>query len=355
MLSAESYARLQENSSSASDAAEPAVASYTAYVRKHRRAALERYFSSHRAEAWFVEQYDPFRAEIYTAKLKEQAAQRLQQFREALDAGHFRELALDDGEDLHMEGEKPAGADGLRSFPSSMKLPDRLQGALSRNIRGNIIALSNISPQVSVAELEALLKECSGEQFIGLELSHPIKEKGNYRLGWAAFEDSADLGLILTAIEEKILHGDKIYCSAQRSFSLQIKEVHESFSATSRIDKDLEHVKTLVAILNSQLSLDCSFLQPLSTDVSAKQLLDLLIIFLRKVHFVCYYSGVVANSATDLARQAGDICVRVKDSSSSALDLDAFDSAIAELVEKVSASYEPFSEDSYHDLEHSPY
>lgn len=342
MLSAEAFVRLSENAPSS-----PEASSYVAYVRKHRRAALERYFARHKAEAWFTEQYDPFRTELYTSKIKDQAAQRMQQFKDALEGGRYEALALDDGDDLHVEGEKPAGADGIRSFPASMKLPDRLQECLSRPPRGNVIALSNISPQVSVAELEALLRESFGDKFTHLELSHPIKDKGNYRLGWAVFDESADLGPILTTIEEKILHGDKIYCSAHRSFSLQIKEVHASFSSAARMDKDLEQVKTLVAILNSQMSLDGSFLDALAVDRSTKQLVDLLVVFLRKVHFVCYYSGVVANSATDLARQAGDICVRIRDSSSpSSFDFDIFDNAFAEVVEKLSATYEPFSEDS---------
>lgn len=325
------------------DGTEDPKTAYKEYLRKHRQAALERYFFRHKGEGWLQERYDPFRSEAIEKRLNEAVATRSTAFMERFNAGTFTELVLEDGDDLHVEGERSSDTKS-RSFPASMKLPDRLQGALQK--RASVVTLSNISPMVTRDELEQLLKACS-DKFISLELSLPMRDKGNYRMGWACFEEAVDLMPIVTEVEEKILYGDKIYCSAQKSFSLQFRIASPAFSNPDRLRRDLEQSMSLAQALDKRHEVECPLIEPLS-GLSEKMQLDIVILYLRQVHFVCYYSAISAQGPNDLVRLAGDLYIRPV-STEGHLDenLDSFDQSISDLEETLIHSFSPVSEDSY--------
>jgi hypothetical protein len=265
---------------------------------------------------------------------------------ERLNAGSLDEISLEDGEDLHVEGERSVeGAAKTRSFPASMSLPTRLQGALQK--RQSLITLSNISPMVTREELEEILRGCS-DNFVALELGLPMSDKGNYRMGWATFEESADLMPIVTGIEEKIMHGDKIYCSAQKSFSLQFKIARPAFSSESRIAKDLEQAKLLMAALDKYWGIEHALLESISGRPELLQL-DSIVLYLRQVHYICYYSGVSAQGPNDLVRLAGDLYLRSSPQTETnpAEGLESFDQSISDLQDNLTTSYDPISEDTY--------
>jgi hypothetical protein len=286
------------------------------------------------------EQYDPFRVESISQAVRNVTAGRAREFREAIDSGIFEELCLEDSEDLRVEGEK--NGETTRSFPASMKLPSRLQGCIAK--RGNVITLSNISPHVSRDELETMLRECSSS-FVSLELALPVSEKSNYRLGWATFTDGTELGPIVATIEEKIMHGDKVYSSAQKSFSLQIKIADPSFSHPDRIVKDWSLAKNMMEALDKRNGIETSLNLEGNSE---KSQLDLIITYLRQVHFVCYYSGVTAQGPNELATIAGDIFVRSAqgDAPLSGEALETHDLLIADLTERISHAYQQETEDS---------
>lgn len=251
LISAEQFSRYTDVASSAG------VSSYAQYVTNHRRAALIRFFQSHKNDAWLLEQFEAFKGPKYMQSANEKTITRSMRFKSAMEGGSFEEISLEDGEDLNVTAEAEAkvlGGSSSRSFPVSMKLPDRLAPLLHR--RGNVLSLSNIPPAVSAEELEAILKDASENKLIELELSAPMPEKTFYRLGWATFEDGLDLNPIVARVEDRIIHGDKIYCSTQKYFSLQIKIAPSFHSTPDRITKDLQHARRLVTILNNAHSVD---------------------------------------------------------------------------------------------------
>lgn len=291
----------------------------------------------------FKERYDPFSAEMALNKIKEEAQARAKSFVELAESGALKDLALDDGQDLRVEGEK-VSIDGMRSYPASMGLPDRLRAAAAK--KPNMITLSNISPQISQEELERMLRECTAD-FVAVETSLPVPEKGNYRMGWAIFQEKTDLAPIVTAIEEKIMHGDKIYCSAQKSFALQIKIVGHALTGEERIRKDLALAKDLRQALEGLFGIEQSPSEQLLSSMSEKGQLDLLILYLRRVFFLCFYSGVVGASYQDLCRLAGDLCVRSDDATVGGdVDGELFEEALSDLKNRLTGSHEPFSEDA---------
>lgn len=80
--------------------------------------------------------------------------------------------------------------------------------------------------------------------------------------------------------------------------------------------------------------------------------LDLILVYLRRVHFVCYYGGVVAQGANDLTRLAGDLYVRSPGGAEAGIttnvaeaELEHFDRLMADLIDRVSFKGEPITED----------
>ena len=187
---------------------------YRDYVKRHRRMALERFFSQHKQESWFTERYDPFRSRAFQEKQLAAVAQRLAAFQEDLSKGVFEGISLEDGTDLEMgtSAGSPNGSYLTRSFPASMRLPERLRGGLC--VKGShMIALSNIAPSVSLQKLEETLQVCSGGKLRAVELSEPIAEKGLYRLAWAELEPDCELSTVASSIEERSVPKDPLLIS----------------------------------------------------------------------------------------------------------------------------------------------
>jgi hypothetical protein len=201
-------------------------------------------------------------------------------------------------------------------------------------------------------EIELLLRSCCSSQtdLQSLELGDPLPEKGNYRLGWAILDRTADIAAVIGAIEGKLLHGEKIYCAPNRSYSLQIRVADPAHSTTERLSKDLSIVRTLVERLHLRFGLAISDENILSLVASSGQSeawqLDMLILYLRRVFFVDFYAASAAAGPQDLLRQAGDMTIRSSDTSAmvETASLAAFDRQIEDLIDRLTHSYEPFSE-----------
>lgn len=359
--------------------------SWEEYVRNHRRAALERFFARHKGEAWIGERYDPFRGPVIEGAAKEACNGRALRFKNFLEEGKFDSLALIDGPDLeggdtstsNNAGTAPGGENHLlvRSFPAAMRLPERLSDTIDRT-RLPTITLSNISPALTREALEEMLRSCAnnngGSQLLSLELSEPIPEKANYRLGWATWAEGTELGPIVTAIEEYAPPTgpggsvDKIYCSASKTFSWQIRVAEGN---GQRLERDLEQASALISRLDELRGLEQVGILTACRERSngdTQRYLDMLLIYLRHVHYVCYYSAAAGTGPHDLARQAGDLVIRrqvEEGTGTSTIDSTAstsspatsggtpipatdFDQAVADLQERLTVQYEPFTEDA---------
>lgn len=377
LLSVDQFRRYHQEGSSIS---------WEEYVRNHRRAALERFFARHKGEAWIGERYDPFRGPVIESAAKEACNERALRFKGLLEEGKFDSLVLVDGPDLEggdasstsTNAGTASGGDSsplsVRNFPAAMRLPERLSNTIDRT-RLPTITLSNISPALTRETLEEMLRSCasnnSGSQLLSLELSEPIPEKANYRLGWTTWAEGTELGPIVTAIEDYVPPTgpggsvDKIYCSASKTFSWQIR-VSEGHG--QRLERDLEQASTLANRLDGLRGVEQTGILNACRERSNgdnQRFLDMILIYLRHVHYVCYYSAAAGTGPHDLARQAGDLVIRCQveeDTGASTVDSNAgtsssatsgipspatdFDHAIADLQERLTVQYEPFTEDA---------
>lgn len=362
---------------------------YAAYVHRHRRLALERFFQRHKEEGWLTERYGPFQYESYWLAMKKASQLRASSFMEELAAGAFDSLRLEDGADLMVTGgggiETGSSGSGLpgatspvssslRLFPISMRLPERISPALVTSPGTTTIALSNISPAMTTSEVENLVRECAGKRFVALEIAEPMVDKNNYRLGWLTVSastttannegDDGETGVtaIVAAIEERTLHGDKIYCSAQRCFTRQIRLVDALHSRPDRMSRDCQLAAELVSKLNTRDGIQVD-LSKVLTGKPEQQQLDLLCLYLRRVFFVCFYGTVVGAGLVDLIKTGGDFCVRrelVENEAETSLEgvnqtqagsadndnLEEFERRLADLQDRLTGSYEPFKEDT---------
>lgn len=119
------------------------------------------------------------------------------------------------------------------------------------------------------------------------------------------------------------------------------------FAAEDRVSKDLTLAKDLMRGLEAFSSITSPLSDELLSTLNDREQLDLILLYLRRVFFLCYYSGVSGASYQDLCRLTGDICVRSNDATAGGdVDFELFEESIADLKTRLTTAYEPFSEDS---------
>lgn len=120
-----------------------------------------------------------------------------------------------------------------------------------------------------------------------------------------------------------------------------------AFADEERVGKDLALAKDLLRGLGASAGITSPLSDELLSTLNEREQLDLILLYLRRVFFLCYYSGVCGASYQDLCRLTGDICVRSNDATAGGeVDFELFEQSIADLKTRLITSYEPFSEDS---------
>lgn len=101
----------------------------------------------------------------------------------------------------------------------------------------------------------------------------------------------------------------------QRTFSWHLRLADVSHSAPRRIPVDAASARRLVEAFDEAAGVvswlfDASSGGPAAAASTAEHALDLAVLYLRRVHYVCYYSATAAQSPHDLVRLAGDLVLR---------------------------------------------
>jgi len=285
-----------------------AVKQYREYENSYRKHHATVYFNAHKTDGIIREQYDPslltrmFDLQLSTARY---AAEELTA---EVQAGTYKELSLTAvGDTGEMHDSSPAGHDQL---------------SCKREIAGHGLAphfpfdpdvctlsFDEFPSSFTVWNFHEVFQQCKGFASVWLT---PSKFGVAERVGYVRFQSSDDLEAALTK-----LSGLSI-CDAK--YVLQPKRVrpHSGHSADvvpsiasepEQVEKDLALALELISSWDAakEIPHNCqeSIRNSLASIEGSVAKLDLSILYLRRVHNICFYSGTVCSNERELAECCG--------------------------------------------------
>ncbi|KAI8835559.1 hypothetical protein BC829DRAFT_406320 [Chytridium lagenaria] len=327
---------------------------FQTYKDKYQVKILTAFFDEHKGSEWFREKYHP----IDSLPLREEVHKRQKSFfpnfLDDIRAGKLDEISFDeipsstpatdavedakpadimDADDAEVpkedEGTAPAGA-----AASTLSQMPTANPAVS-HFKISALFLKAVPPTVKRQQLIEICKKVEG--FSYLVISDPRPDKKFYRLGWIVFDEGADLEKAREELNLKKIDDFTLNLAPHNNMTIRSRLLPAEFNSPERLERDLENARRLIEggaieAIESRLQ-DIVFKQeayqephkeddrmeddeehaaldravdgptPVSTK-KTKLTLDILIEYLRRVHWYDFYSGVEADGPEDFCRRA---------------------------------------------------
>ncbi|KAJ2614004.1 hypothetical protein H4S08_001929 [Coemansia sp. RSA 1365] len=337
---------------------------YEEYRRKALQRLYTQFFNAHKEDDWFSERFDPVRRKEYTAELSSRKAENLKQFMADLEAGKLDNHTLTATTEQVMQHEV-----NRRDQSSSSRLGD--DSGEDDNAVAHTLFIRTMPPSVPRSTLEEELKKQPGFKY--LALSEPRQDKQYHRFGWVRFEDGTDMEKVQSNLGNVNIDQFQFHFSPHsKSSSAGMRLAPDVSSSEERIRMDLklvrEAVKSLDERADPEIFHSLPVLQQKAKELSqaageltsaddketngngvsptdedqdvvmasvdkpteesgaideepkdegphisldaARRELDLLLEYLRRVHYYCYYCGHTADNAEDFARRCARLHLR---------------------------------------------
>eukprot|EP00930_Biecheleria_cincta_P035619 TRINITY_DN24486_c0_g1_i1.p1 TRINITY_DN24486_c0_g1~~TRINITY_DN24486_c0_g1_i1.p1 ORF type:complete len:559 (+),score=121.30 TRINITY_DN24486_c0_g1_i1:63-1679(+) len=292
------------------------VEQYKSYEAEHQKDSMERYWNAHSG-------HGILRDRFHQSHLQRVADQRLQRVRKAsanflqkLNKGGFDKLTL--SQDIQTLKDAEAVAPGLALakvmqaevpaslFPVDVKM---------------VLIVEQVSAALSVWELHDRLCQINGFEDISLEAT----EFGSaMRTGFVRFSSDADLTGALAQLKDGLNVKDvnlKVRRALTEETPNRVLLVPSSASNALRMSADQTVAAELITVLEAAVGMDKTESEKALASMHAASmggeqrstvpgLLDLYVLYLRHVHYCCFYRGVWCFTPWDLARLSGVACCR---------------------------------------------
>ncbi|KAI7824282.1 hypothetical protein BX661DRAFT_144990 [Kickxella alabastrina] len=280
----------------------------------YRREALQRlytqFFSVHKDDDWFCERFEPERRKEYMQKLASQKAENLRSFVSDLDSGKLDKLTLTATTEQVMQHEV-----NRRDLSSSNRLggDDDDDGSESYTL-----FIRTVPPSVSRAVLEGELTKQPG--FKHLSLSEPRQDKQYHRFGWVRFENGTDMDKAVESlsninidqfqfhfsrhnnVSSGIIRLTPDVCSTEERIRLDLKLAREAVrSVDEHTDREVDEKRVPEEGAADEDDQDDGEVK--GNIAATRRELDLLVEYLRRVHYYCYYCGHTADNLEDFMRR----------------------------------------------------
>ncbi|KAJ2867927.1 hypothetical protein GGH94_000477 [Coemansia aciculifera] len=330
----------------------------------YRREALQRlytqFFSAHKDEDWFTERFDPERRKVYMQHLAEHKAARLRDFMSDLESGKLDKLTYTATteqvmqHEIHRRDQSGYGRMGIGEDDEDLAI-------------SHTLFIRTVPPSVSRETLESHLKDLPGYKY--LALSEPRQDKQYHRFGWARFENGTDMDKALESLGNVNIDQFQFHFSRHtNSAAAAMRLAPDVASSDERIRHDLKLVREAVQSLDERTDPATfhSFAtlqekakeisaaagertsandagkgdnedgaedgedapmadvekkddekgaaegsdEPTGDIASARRELDLMLEYLRRVHYYCYYCGHTADNSEDFSRRCAKLHLR---------------------------------------------
>lgn len=292
------------------------VEQYKSYEAKHQKDSMERYWNAHSGHGILRDRFHP-------SHLRRVSDQRLQRVRKAsanflqkLNTGGFHKLAL--AKDIQTLKDAEAVAPGLAL--ANVTEAEVLASLSPIDVKMPLI-IEQVPPVLSVWDLHDRLSHITGWEDISLEAT----EFGSaMRTAYVRFSSDADLAGALAQLKDGLKIKDvslKVRGALIEETPNRVLQVPSSASNALRMSADQALAAELIMIMEAAVGIDkmesekaMASMHAASMDgeqhSTAPGLLDLYVLYLRHVHYCCFYRGVWCFSPWDLARLSGVACFR---------------------------------------------
>ncbi|KAJ2179131.1 hypothetical protein GGH18_005657, partial [Coemansia sp. RSA 530] len=325
---------------------------------EYRREALQRlytqFFSAHKDDDWFSERFEPGRRKEYMQKLGERKTENLHEFMADLQAGSFDNLTQTATTEQVMQHEV-----NRRDQSGSSRLGGDEE---EDNAIAHTLFIRTVPPSVSRTALEDKLKDLAGYQY--LAMSEPRQDKQYHRFGWVRFDDGTDMEKTLESLGDINIDQFQFHFSRHTNSSVAGMRLAPDVASTEeRMRHDLGLVREAVKGLDERTDRETfqslEVLQKKARELSTaadeltlgdegsgspaeqgedtvmgsdraaddgsrandddenrlsvagvRRELDLLLEYLRRVHYFCYYCGHTADNTEDFARRCAKLHLR---------------------------------------------
>jgi len=339
---------------------------FSKYKEAHTRKQYEIFFTEHKNEHWFKEKYHPAEKSKIRLMRDEQSRELASGFFDRLGNGGFEGLSLEYDPTYHMdpsssvqEGEpnpvvndmdtdgKPEKGEVEEGETTAQNQPEEREGGEiveeadegeieeprhghedpfsgeRKPFTGNIAAspyygfdansqtlfLKAAPMGVSRWDLLKVLKETPG--FVSLSMSEPIKGQALARYAWALFDSEESCQAGNEKLNRQVI--TKEFTLSPVKSKPNQKKLYRTAPQIShvRTKVDLEQTRALIEKLDTEKGIEKNPLPNMSTDDHPETcLLDLNLIYLRKVHYYCYYSGEEYEDERMLAAKCSPAYIR---------------------------------------------
>lgn len=267
---------------------------YEAYDREHRGACAAKFFEAHRASGLIRDKFHEESVLQTERFLMQQIQDAKAAFFSKLKAGDFKDFSLT----VPAESLKALEPVSLGAGLQMGVLDEKSTLLHSANA---VLLFPGIPPSVSVWDLRAAL------QAPGLlEVSLQSPEPGQLlRTGLARFAEMKDLEASMAKFKGFTVSG----------FKLQPKKADERVLVTPPADGDRRAIDAALAekVLRAIEVARGVPAEETAETVTELASLELLVLYLRKVHCCCYYGTTWCDSAAELTRSCGLIGVSASD------------------------------------------
>ncbi|KAJ1972356.1 hypothetical protein H4R35_004723 [Dimargaris xerosporica] len=284
---------------------------YDAYKVRFRRRLHKGFFSVHKDDDWFRERYEPTAHTRLLTRLKQQKIMRYQAFAEALTSGQLDDLDLDAPLDL------AEGGEGLE---------------VDTSVETFALVIRSIPPSITREQLEQLCSAVPGYEYVGLAEPNPMKKF--HRFGWVKFVPGTDMDQALHALDSAKI--DEFQFHFGRHTRVATRRVAaDVFGNPDHMVQDIDRTRRLIQLLDDEMNQlevatdvphhDTVFKGQALVDERValamdsepevgnsgalssrtKKVLDLQIMYLRRVHCYCYYCAAECECPEGLQRKCG--------------------------------------------------
>jgi hypothetical protein len=270
---------------------------YEEYKRRHERKQNDIFFIMHKDDHWFKEKYHPVDSYQWQTERKVQAQLLAMKFFEQLKKNAYQGLKL----------ESPMDEIELRQAESYVQVDYTKAPYFGFDPNSMTLFLKAIPVNISRSEVLNLVKSTPG--FVSLSLSDPLKNQNFVLYAWVSYDSEDNCSKSKLLLENANIGNFKLGPIKSQSAKKPIKFTPSLSEGREQIDLDLS--KQLIVLLDEEKQIKDNQLLANPQSDSVLQL-DLQILYLRKVHALCYYSMEEFDDERMLAAKCGPVYVRSK-------------------------------------------
>ncbi|GAA5807692.1 hypothetical protein MFLAVUS_001066 [Mucor flavus] len=308
---------------------------YAHYKEKFAARQLAQFFVANKDKEWFQEKYHPKLSQPRYQDIKLRRRRYLNTFLQDLEKGEFDEIRFDkDGQanDGNLE-EDTTTTTVEPANPTESNSNDEYETRL---------VIKTVPPTIP---REKILEMCSKvEGFDYLALSEPGPNKKFHRIGWITFKEGTDMKKAFDQMDNQKVDDFVFHLAMNRKdiVTTRVPRIAPDISnTTERLQKDLEQSKELALAFETMLGDDIpeglkavearaqfvieNRVKPAEEEEeevkkegsedgkvddednvdrwNLKKLLDMIIIYLRRVHMYCYYCALECDSLEELNKK----------------------------------------------------